>query len=194
VRLRTFTNSPTTERQAVFDAETRRRGERRGEELREKGLVHGATPRAATGGSNAEPAEDSARDAALSGAAGFQRIVDHYADFSLTSRVSASSALESGEQGPPDSLILSAFFSASSRLRVEMEVASFPSNSRVRVRYHVFTSWPFSSRCGYGPPVRNSSRMYLSNCGVGSKYPGTRRCARHASSLSSTPMPGVSGT
>ena len=53
---------------------------------------------------------------------------------------------------------------------------------------------PFSSRCGYGPPVRNSSRMYLSYWGVGSKYPGTRRCALHASSLSSTPIPGVSGT
>jgi len=34
----------------------------------------------------------------------------------------------------------------------------------------VFTSWPFSSRCGYGPPVLNSSRMYC-RTGAGLEVP-----------------------
>jgi hypothetical protein len=61
-------------------------------------------------------------------------------------------------------------------------------------RQRVFTSFPFSSRCGYEPPVRNSSTMYLSYCGVGSKYPGTRRCSLQTASFNSTPIPGVFGT
>ena len=95
--------------------------------------MRGSTRRAATGGSNAEPTEDSARDAALGGAAGLNRVVRHYVNPSLAPRVSAPSAFEPGKEEPPDSLILSAFFSASSRLRVEMEFDSFESHSRVRV-------------------------------------------------------------
>jgi hypothetical protein len=83
--------------------------------------MHGLPPRAATGGSNAEPAENSARDAALGRAASLKRIVHYYANPSLATRVSAPSAFEPGEDETPDSLILSAFFSASSRLRVEMK-------------------------------------------------------------------------
>jgi hypothetical protein len=59
--------------------------------------------------------------------------VNYYANLSLTPRVSAPSAFEPGEEEPPDSLILSASSSASSRLRVEMELDSFASNSRVPV-------------------------------------------------------------
>ena len=114
------------------DAETRRKTRRK---LREKRLVRGATLRTAAGGSNAEPAEDSARDAAIGEAAGLKRIVHHYANLSLTPRVSASSALEPGEQEPPDSLILSASFSASLRLRVEMKLEPFAPISRVPVLY-----------------------------------------------------------
>jgi hypothetical protein len=95
--------------------------------------MHRSPRRAATGGSNAEPAEDSARDATSGRAAGLKRIVNYYANLSLTPHVSAPSAFEPGEEEPPDSLILSAFFSASSRLRVEMEFDSFESHSRVRV-------------------------------------------------------------
>jgi hypothetical protein len=52
------------DRQAILDAETRRRGENDGERLRRR-LMRGPTPQAASGGSNAKPPEDSARDAAL---------------------------------------------------------------------------------------------------------------------------------
>jgi len=62
--------------------------------------MHGMTLHTATGGSNAEPAEDSARDATLRERAGLQRIVHHYGNPSLTPRVSAPSALEPGEEEP----------------------------------------------------------------------------------------------
>ena len=81
----------------------------------------GPTLRAATGGSNAEPAEDSARDAALGGAGGLKRIVHDYANPSLTPRVSAPSAFEPGEEETLDLSSSPRSFSASSRLRVEMK-------------------------------------------------------------------------
>ena len=64
--------------------------------------MRGSTPHIAAGGSNAEPAEDSARDAASGEAAGLPGFVDHYADPSQTERVSASSALEPREEGTLD--------------------------------------------------------------------------------------------
>jgi hypothetical protein len=80
-------------------------------------------------------AEDSASGAASGEAAALKRIAHHYANPSLTPHVSASSALEPGEQEPPDSLILSASFSASLRLRVEMKLEPFAPISRVPVLY-----------------------------------------------------------
>jgi len=65
--------------------------------------MHESTPHAATGDSNAEPAEDSARDAALGRAV----IITQP---SIARRVSASSAFEPREEGTLDSLILSASF------------------------------------------------------------------------------------
>ena len=84
--------------------------------------MHGSTLHAATGASNAEPAEDSAWDPALRGAAGLKRTVNHCADPSLAPHVSAPSAFEPREEETLDSLILSASSSVSSRLRVEMEL------------------------------------------------------------------------
>jgi hypothetical protein len=55
-------------------------------------------PRAAAGGPNAEPAEDSASGATLGRVAGLKRIVHCYGDPALTKRVSAPSAFEPGEQ------------------------------------------------------------------------------------------------
>jgi hypothetical protein len=80
-------------------AETRRKRRRR---TSGKSLMRGQKPRTATGASNAEPAEDSAREPALGEAAGLPRIVNHHADPSQTERVSASSALEPGEEGTLD--------------------------------------------------------------------------------------------
>jgi hypothetical protein len=57
--------------------------------------------------------------------------VHHYANPSLAPHASASSAFEPGEEETHDSLILSASFSASPRLRVAMESDSFASNLRV---------------------------------------------------------------
>jgi hypothetical protein len=82
--------------------------------------MRGQTPLAATGGSNAEPAEDSARDAASGEAAALPRIVNHYADPSQTERVSASSALEPGEEGTLDT---------SHSLRVFLRVSASKWNS-----------------------------------------------------------------
>ena len=94
--------------------------------------MRGLTLHTAAGGSNAEPAENSARGAALRRwrASKESCIVTQP---SLAPRVSASSAFEPGEEETPDSLILSAAYSASSRLRAEMESDSFASNSMVRV-------------------------------------------------------------
>src|ERR1019366_1101106 len=95
--------------------------------------MHGSPPRAATGASNAEPAENPTRDADSGRVAGFKKLVQYYAHPSLTPRVSAPSAFDSGEEETPDSLILSASSSASPRLRVETELDSFARNSPVRV-------------------------------------------------------------
>jgi hypothetical protein len=69
---------------------------------------------AADGGSNAEPAEESARDAAISGVAGLKRIVNHYRGPRPTPRVSAPSAFELGEE---ETLDLSSSPRFSPRLR-----------------------------------------------------------------------------
>ena len=76
--------------------------------------MRGSTLPAATGSSHAEPAEVSARDADIGGAAGFKMIVNHHADPSLTPRVSAPSALEPGEE---ETLDLSSSPRFSRRLR-----------------------------------------------------------------------------
>jgi hypothetical protein len=85
--------------------------------------MRGQKPRTATGGSNAEPAEDSARDAASGEAAGLPRIVNHHADPSQTERVSASSALEPGEEGTLD---------ISHSLRVFLRVSAAPRRNGIR--------------------------------------------------------------
>ena len=79
--------------------------------------MRGSTPHAATGGSNAEPAEDSARDAVIDGAAGLKRIAHHYANSLLVPRVSAPSAFELGEA---ETLDLSSSPHFSPRLRVSV--------------------------------------------------------------------------
>ena len=84
--------------------------------------MRGSTLPAATGGSNAEPAEDSARDAALGGAASLKSIPHHYADPSLAERVSASSALEPGEGEILD-------LSFSPRLSPRLRVGVYPSRA-----------------------------------------------------------------
>jgi hypothetical protein len=77
--------------------------------------MHGSTLHAATGASNAEPAEDSAWDPALRGAAGLKRTVNHCADPSLAPHVSAPSAFEPREE---ETLDLSSSPRFSPRLRV----------------------------------------------------------------------------
>ena len=64
--------------------------------------MHWSALHGATGGSNAEPTEVSARDADLGGAAGFKKTVHRYANPSLTPRVSAPSAFEPGEEDTLD--------------------------------------------------------------------------------------------
>jgi hypothetical protein len=89
--------------------------------------MRGSTLRAATGGSNAEPAEDSARDAAFGGAPGLKRTVHHYADPSLAPRVSAPSAFEPGEE---ETLDLSSSPRFSPRLRVSASKWNLDNNRR----------------------------------------------------------------
>jgi hypothetical protein len=78
---------------------------------------------------DAEPAEDSARDAALGGAAGLKRIVHHYADPSLTPRVSAPSAFEPGEE---ETLDLSSSPRFSPRLRVSASKWNLTHSHQIR--------------------------------------------------------------
>jgi len=91
--------------------------------------MRGLTPHAATGGSNAEPAEDSTRDAAFGGAAGLKRIVNNYADPSLTPHVSAPSAFEPGEE---ETLDLSSSLRFSLRLCVSASKWNLTHSRRIR--------------------------------------------------------------
>ena len=85
----------------IFDAETQRRREKRGKETREKGLMLGSTlpplPEVRTRSRGGFVSRCNLRPAAA-----LKRIVHCYANPSLTPRVSASSALEPGEEDTLD--------------------------------------------------------------------------------------------
>src|ERR1035441_9683382 len=122
----------------------------------------GATLVTANGGSNAEPAEDPAWDAASRSAAGLQRIVHPYAVPSWTPRVSAPSAFEPGEERTLD---LSSSPRLSPRLRVSaskwnltngLRLGAEPQRNRAS-----FTRIPRWHRVSPLPPRSNPGKREL---------------------------------